>query len=114
MTSRFLPLAAALAATLAIATPATAEVERSLQIAVKYDTAALGTATGAESVLESLQDQAGDACRYSVPVTGAARVDNVCVADIVAKAVAHIDDPSLTAAFAAETAPARFTVASAD
>lgn len=114
MTSRFLPLAVALAATVFAAAPASAEVERSVQVSMQYDASALGTATGAESVLESLQDQAYDACRYYTPVTGAVRVDSVCVADIVAQAVARIDDPALAAVHAGDALPATYDVASTD
>ena len=103
MTSRLLPLAltAALAGATLIAAPAHAEVQRHVQLDVQYDQSALSTASGAETVLESVQDQAFDACRYTVPVAGAPRVDDSCVAEIVAKAVMQIDAPELTRIYAA-------------
>jgi hypothetical protein len=79
-----------------------------VQLDLQYDTAVLGTASGAETVLESLQDQATAACRYTRPVVGAPRVDDVCVSEILAKAVTHIDDEDLTRLYAASTSqPAR-------
>ena len=110
MTARFLPLAvtAALAGTTFFAAPASAEIHRVLQLDVQYDTSALGTASGAETVLESLQDQATAACRYTRPVAGAPHVDDSCAAEIVAKAVLQINDPELTRIYAARTGePAR-------
>ena len=105
MTSRLLPLAvtAALTGATLFAAPATAETHRFLQLEVQYDTSALGSASGAETVLESLQDQATAACRYTQPVAGAPRVDDAGAAEIVAKAVLHINDPELTRIFAARS-----------
>ncbi|HPF22071.1 MAG: UrcA family protein [Hyphomonas sp.] len=114
MTSRFLPLAvtAALSAATLFAAPASAEIQRVLQLDVQYDATVLGTASGAETVLESLQDQATSACRYSRPVTGAPAQDDTCIAEIVAKAVMQIDDPELTRVYAARSGePARFLAA---
>ena len=73
MTSRILSLAASatLAGAALFAAPAFAEVQRDLQLDVQYDAAALDTASGAEKVLNSLQEQAIDACRYTRPVAGA-------------------------------------------
>ena len=110
MTSRILSLTAS--ATLAAATlfagPASAEIQRVVQLDLQYDTAILGTASGAETVLESLQDQATAACRYTRPVAGAPRVDDVCVSEILAKAVIEIDDAELTRLYTASTGqPAR-------
>ena len=110
MTSRILSLAAAaaLAGSAFFAAPASAEIHRALQLDVQYDTSALGTASGAETVLESLQDQAQAACRYTRPVAGAPRVDDVCASEIVAKAVMQIDAPELTRLYTARTGqPAR-------
>ena len=110
MTSRILSLTATatLAAATLFAAPASAEVQRVVQLDLQYDPAVLGTASGAETVLESLQDQATAACRYTRPVVGAPRVDDVCVSEILAKAVTHIDDEDLTRLYAASTSqPAR-------
>ena len=110
MTARFLPLAlsAALAGTALLAAPASAETHRVLQLDVQYDAAVLDSASGAEVVLESLQDQATVACRYTQPVAGAPRVDDTCAAEIVAKAVMQIDHPELTRLYAARAGePAR-------
>lgn len=98
MTSRFLPLTlagAAMAASL-FAGPASAEILRNVSLDVQYDRAALATASGAETVLESLQDQARDACRYETPLAGAPRIDATCAIEVVAKAVAEINDDGLT------------------
>jgi UrcA family protein len=110
MTSRILSLAATatLAGAALFAAPASAEIQRVLQLDVQYDISALGTSSGAETVLESLQDQATAACRYSRPVAGAPRVDDACVSEIVAKAVIQINDPHLTRVYAASAGqPAR-------
>ncbi|HAE29411.1 MULTISPECIES: UrcA family protein [Hyphomonas] len=105
MTSRILSLAASatLAGAALFAAPAFAEVQRDLQLDVQYDAAALDTASGAEKVLNSLQEQAIDACRYTRPVAGAPRVDDVCVSEIIAKAVMQINAPELTRVYAANT-----------
>ena len=116
MTSRFLSLAASatfIGATL-FAAPASAEIQRVLQLDVQYDTQALGTASGAETVLESLQDQADAACRYTRPVTGAPRIDDTCVSEIVAKAVLQIDDADLTRIHADRTGQPVQALASLD
>lgn len=103
MTSRLLPLAltAALAGATLFAAPARAEIQRHVQLDIRYDQTALSTATGAETVLESVQDQALIACRYTVPLAGAPRVDDSCVAEVLAKTVLQIDNPELTRAYAA-------------
>ena len=103
MTSRLLPLAltAALTGSLMFAQPASAEIRRFVQLDVQYDAGALGTASGAETVLQSLQDQAETACRYTLPVTGTPHIDATCTAEIVAKAVMQIGDPELTRIYAA-------------
>ena len=105
MTSRILSLAASatLAGAAFFAAPASAEIQRVVQLDLQFDTAALGTASGAETVLESLQDQATAACRYTRPVAGAPRVDDVCVSEILAKAVTQIDAPELTRLYSART-----------
>ena len=105
MTSRILPLAltAALSATALIAMPAHAEMRRHVQLDVQYDATALETASGAEAVLNSVQDQATEACRYRLPVAGAPRVDDACTAEIVARAVMQIDAPELTRIYTART-----------
>lgn len=105
MTSRFLSLAASatLAGAVLFAAPASAEIQRNLQLDVQYDASVLGTASGAETVLNSLQDQATAACRYTRPVAGGPRVDDTCVAEIVARAVTQIDHPELTRIYAANT-----------
>ena len=111
MTSRFLPLAlsAALAGTAFFAAPANAEIQRNVQLDIQYDTNALATASGAETVLESLQEQALQACRYAQPIAGAPRVDDDCVAEVVGQAVTLIDAPELTRVYAARTSePTRF------
>lgn len=116
MTSRFLSLAASTAfvgATL-FAAPASAEIQRVLQLDVQYDSQSLGTASGAETVLESLQDQATAACRYTRPVVGAPRVDDACASEIVAKAVMQIDDADLTRIYAARTGQTVQALASLD
>jgi UrcA family protein len=114
MTSRILSLAASatLVGTAMFATPASAEIQRNLQLDVQYDATALGTASGAETVLKSVQDQANEACRYTRPVAGAPRVDDVCVSEIIAKAVNQIDDPELTRIYAASTPQATRILAS--
>ena len=103
MTSRILSLAASatLAGAALFAAPASAEIQRVVQLDLQFDTVALGTASGAETVLESLQDQATAACRYTRPVAGAPRVDDVCVSEILAKAVTQIDAPELTRLYSA-------------
>jgi UrcA family protein len=103
MTSRFLPTAAiaALAAGAIFAAPASADIQRVVQLDVQYDASALGTASGAETVLESLQNQAQVACRYVRPVAGAPRVDDTCATEVVAKAVIQIGDENLTRLHAA-------------
>ncbi len=105
MTSRILSLAASatLAGAALFAAPASAEIQRNLQLDVQYDAASLDTATGAENVLKSLRDQANAACRYTKPVAGTPRVDDICVAEIIAKAVTQIDAPELTRIHAANT-----------
>lgn len=110
MTSRILPLAltAALSAAALITTPADAEIRHHVQLDVQYDATALDTASGAETVLVSLQEQAAEACRYRLPVAGAPRVDDACTAEIVARAVMQIDAPELTRIYTARTGePAR-------
>ena len=110
MTSRILPLAltAALSATALIALPAQAEIQRHVQLDVQYDATRLDTASGAETVLKSLQEQATEACRYTAPVAGAPRTDDSCIAEIVARAVMQIDAPELTRIYTARTGePAR-------
>ncbi|MEZ6001704.1 UrcA family protein [Hyphomonas sp.] len=114
MTSRTLSLAlsATLAGAALFAAPASAEIERYLQLDVQYDASVLGTASGAETVLKSVQDQATVACRYTRPVAGAPRVDDACVSEIIAQAVARIDAPELTRIYAASTEqPASLMVA---
>ena len=80
MTSRLLALTltAALAGSTFLATPAAAQVHRVVQLDVQYDSTALGTAPGAATVLDSLQEQANDACRYVRPIAGAPRIDEAC------------------------------------
>lgn len=110
MTSRFLPLAltAALAAATLSTAPANAEVQRVVQLDVQYDADALSTASGAQTVLKSMQEQATDACRYTRPVAGAPHVDANCATEILAKAVEQIGNPELTRIYAARFgAPAR-------
>ncbi|MEZ5945337.1 MAG: UrcA family protein [Hyphomonas sp.] len=103
MTSRILPLAltAALAGSLFFAAPASAEIQRQLELDVQYDVTALSTATGAETVLDSLLAQAEDACSYARPIAGADRLDRACAAEVVAKAVQGIGDAGLTEAYEA-------------
>nr|WP_321359270.1 UrcA family protein [uncultured Hyphomonas sp.] len=105
MTSRIISLtaSASLVGAALFAAPASAEIQRDLQLDVQYDASALSSASGAQSVLNSLQDQATDACRYTRPVLGAPRVDDVCVSDIIAKAVSQINAPELTRIYAANT-----------
>jgi UrcA family protein len=114
MTSPILSLAASatLVGTAMFATPASAEIQRNLQLDVQYDATALGTASGAETVLKSVQNQANEACRYTRPVAGAPRVDDVCVSEIIAKAVNQIDDLELTRIYAASTPQATRILAS--
>ena len=110
MTSRILlsAVAAGLAGAALFAAPATAEIQRVVQLDVQYDTTVLGTTSGAETVLKSLQDQATAACRYTRPVTGAPALDDSCATEIVAKAVMQINDPELTRVFVARAGePAR-------
>jgi len=116
MTSRILSLAAtaALAGASLFAAPASAEIQLNLQLDVQYDASALGTASGAETVLKSLQDQATVACRYTRPVAGAPRVDDNCVSEIIAKAVNQIGHPELTRVYAANTPQATQILASLD
>lgn len=103
MTSRLLSLTATatLAAAALFAAPASAEIQRVVQLDIQYDTSVLGTVSGAETVLESLQNQAAAACRYTRPVAGAPRIDDICVSEIIAKAVIQIDDPELTRVYTA-------------
>ncbi|MEZ5986520.1 MAG: UrcA family protein [Hyphomonas sp.] len=110
MTSRILSLAvsATLAGAAFFAAPANAEIQRELQLDIQYDSAALETVSGAEIVLNSLQEQANSACRYTRPVAGAPRVDDTCASEIVAKAVMQIDAPELTQLYTLQTGqPAR-------
>jgi UrcA family protein len=116
MTSRFLTRAAsaALVGATLFAAPASAEIQRVLQLDVQYDSQALGTVSGAETVLESLQNQATAACRYTRPVVGAPRVDDACASEIVAKAVMQIDDTELTRIYTARTGQTVQSLASLD
>jgi len=116
MTSRLLSLAASVTlvgATL-FAAPASAEIQRVLQLDVQYDSQSLGTASGAETVLESLQDQAISACRYNRPVIGTPRVDDTCASEVVAKAVTQIDDADLSRIHAARADQSLRALASLD
>jgi UrcA family protein len=110
MTFRLLPLAlsAAMAGSVMFAAPAVAETQRVVQLEVQYDANVLATASGAETVLQSLQNQAATACGYTRPVTGSPRIDDVCAAEVVARAVMQINHPELTRAYSARAGePAR-------
>lgn len=84
---------------LAIAPAASAETGRPISVHIQYDTSSLMSPSGAVDVLDSLEEQAIRACRYDVPVSGAPRVDEDCAEHAVAKAVAKINHPMLTAAY---------------
>lgn len=100
---KLLAAAAAASAGLLFTAPASAETAQPISLQIQYDTQVLGSESGAYTVLESLQDQANDACRYSSPVANAPRVDKACASEVVARAVTQISDPALTEAYLATT-----------
>ena len=79
---------------------------------IQYDSVALETVSGAEIVLNSLQEQAETACRYTRPLAGAPRVDDACASEIVAKAVMQINAPELTRLYTLQTGQSTRVLAS--
>ena len=116
MTSSLKLIAAAVVASagLVFAAPALAESPAQISLQIQYDNSALASSPGAQTVLESLREQAKDACRYDAPISNAPRVDRDCAEEAVARAVAHIDHPQLTAAYLGTTANGTRLLASLD
>lgn len=111
---KLLAAAAAASAGLVFAAPAVAQAAQPISLQIQYDTQLLASESGAPAVLESLQEQAKDACRFKSPVISAPRVDKDCAAQVVVRAVTQIGDPALTEAYLATTHNGVRLLASAD
>lgn len=64
-------LVAAGLAGVALAAPAMADPANTVSAEIQYDNNALNTHSGAVSVLESVENQALDVCRYDAPISTA-------------------------------------------
>ena len=79
----------------ALAAPASAEGD--VEFNFSFARSKLETEAGAAEVYQSLKTQASRACEYVVVGLLVPEVDKDCVDDIVARVVASIDSPLLTA-----------------
>ncbi len=90
-------LAVLAAATIA---PASANTLVSFEAELEYDKVLVQTRDGAVEVLESLEAQARQECRVTRAASRTRGVDDVCVLDMVHKAVNEIESDALTAVYA--------------
>ncbi len=68
---------------------------KTITVDLTYDRALLETESGAELVLESLRDQAIEACTYASPILGTPKHDEACRDDLLEQAVAEVRRVSL-------------------
>lgn len=78
-----------LIATSLVLVPAAAGFER-FEVDIAYNGDLLATEEGTATVLASVEEQAEAACTVTLPYTGTSTVDEDCVADVTAKAIAKI------------------------
>ena len=87
-------------------TPVTvAEDQTPIEVVIEYDTVLLETEAGAKQLMDSIADQAREACRRPVVSFYGGNVDDACVAQVVAEAAQKISD---TRAAAGLTVPRQF------
>lgn len=89
----------AIAACATVAAPALAKDYTDVQAEFVYDISALETESGAEAVLNDIEAQARDACKYVSMTSMGIQRDQVCVRDLVRQAIDKIGAETLTVAY---------------
>lgn len=80
------------AAIIAFAAPvANASDFDEVEVTIEYQPTQLETETGTNEILETIREEAFEACRYTEPNSPIQRVDTRCVASITSDALAKIE-----------------------
>ena len=89
----------AIAACATLAMPAMAKEYTDVRAEFVYDMTALETEAGAEQVLNDIEAQAREACKYVSMTSMGIQRDQVCVRDLVRQAIDQIGAETLTVAY---------------
>ena len=80
------------AAIIAFAAPiASASDFDEVEVTIEYQQTQLETETGTNEILETIREEAFEACRYTEPYSPMQRIDATCVDGIVASALSKIE-----------------------